>query len=140
FRYFSMLLWRDSHVDKHMLALCMIVMWRKTINFLFFLINMRRRPRAPLFPYTPLFRSGPEGGEAGGEIVAAGTPERVAGGDDLRSEEHTSGLQSRFDVVCRLLHEKKKKTTTGTLRRLRHTHRYQSRTETHSIPSYNTYS
>src|SRR3954468_22302913 len=66
---------------------------------------MRRPPRSPLFPYTTLFRS--DLGEArerldGERAIAA------RGRDDLRSEEHTSELQSRRDLVCRLLLEKKR--------------------------------
>src|SRR5690349_23398418 len=69
---------------------------------------MRRPPRSTLFPYTTLFRSRRERG--------AVQRHRPAGGDrqdrDVhapRSEEHTSELQSRRDLVCRLLLEKKKK-------------------------------
>src|SRR2546421_4226734 len=70
---------------------------------------IRRPPRSTLFPYTTLFRSrgvprprGCQAGPAGGH--------RAAGGLHLpRSEEHTSELQSRSDLVCRLLLEKKKK-------------------------------
>src|SRR5699024_12404320 len=59
-----------------------------------------------LFPYPTLFRSWPR-------VLAdpQGGPRRRAGGARLaRSEEHTSELQSRFDLVCRLLLEKKKLT------------------------------
>src|SRR5207253_3402740 len=70
---------------------------------------IRRPPRSTLFPYTTLFRSeaGPAQSEshpvpAGREIAAAAAP--------ARSEEHTSELQSRGHLVCRLLLEKKKKT------------------------------
>src|SRR5699024_12424165 len=86
-----------------------------------------RPPRPTLFPYTTLFRS-----MAGAAAVAAGiglfglvfagvsmtavqiseysaAASGLAGGI-LRSEEHTSELQSRFDLVCRLLLEKKKDT------------------------------
>src|SRR6266496_3271872 len=65
---------------------------------------IRRPPRSTLFPYTTLFRSG--GGPWGvppGRAVSAGHPHRTS-----RSEEHTSELQSRRDLVCRLLLEKKK--------------------------------
>src|SRR5438105_7373971 len=77
---------------------------------------IRRPPRSTLFPYTTLFRSGAR---------AAGTPRPSASRipapprtraaepppprHRLRSEEHTSELQSRVDLVCRLLLEKKKK-------------------------------
>src|SRR5690349_24112421 len=75
---------------------------------------IRRPPRSTLFPYTTLFRSDPlvvvVGGEAGdllpGRPGVAALPEaRLA----RRSEEHTSELQSRRDLVCRLLLEKRKK-------------------------------
>src|SRR2546428_3748000 len=79
---------------------------------------IRRPPRSTLFPYTTLFRSRPlPPSEA--HVVAktlAQTPVtgRLADGGTFhgrggRSEEHTSELQSRSDLVCRLLLEKKKK-------------------------------
>src|SRR5437868_11996341 len=73
---------------------------------------IRRPPRSTLFPYTTLFRSrrAPPPGRAG--AAHHGPPRR--GRPALRrgrSEEHTSELQSRFDLVCRLLLEKKKKKT-----------------------------
>src|SRR5438874_8117959 len=82
----------------------------------------RRPPRSTLFPYTTLFRS-PVGSwrkggptrKAGGQNHGQGTveqhryPRRV----QHRSEEHTSELQSRRDLVCRLLLEKKKRTVKG---------------------------
>src|SRR5437868_9316335 len=65
-----------------------------------------RPPRSPLFPYTTLFRSGAAGclpvSPARMRFRSAGP-----GGAAPRSEEHTSELQSRFDLVCRLLLEKK---------------------------------
>src|SRR5437867_5906620 len=78
----------------------------------FFFLMIRRPPRSTLFPYTTLFRSPrtsryapPERPEV--EIVL---PEPVPGaGAERRSEEHTSELQSPYDLVCRLLLEKKKK-------------------------------
>src|SRR5438067_5500544 len=66
---------------------------------------IRRPPRSTLFPYTTLFRS-PGGGRAGRGPAAAAVQRGLRPG---RSEEHTSELQSRFDLVCRLLLEKKKK-------------------------------
>src|SRR3989442_10662663 len=68
---------------------------------------IRRPPRSTLFPYTTLFRSRYAG--RGGDLVGAG-PELLAGADEVRSEEHTSELQSRPHLVCRLLLEKKKTT------------------------------
>src|SRR5258706_7114319 len=80
---------------------------------------IRRPPRSTLFPYTTLFRS---------ELRAKGVPEKYLPTDDcritlydgrtgepfqekisIRSEEHTSELQSLTNLVCRLLLEKKKK-------------------------------
>src|SRR5947209_13477650 len=70
---------------------------------LFFFLIIRRPPRSTLFPYTTLFRS-PRPGKP---------PPRPPGstwraGWTWRSEEHTSELQSRQYLVCRLLLEKKK--------------------------------
>src|SRR2546428_6389954 len=89
-------------------------------SYLFFFLMIRRPPRSTLFPYTTLFRSeahrhaGFETGveEAGQGRAAVGVPpivvdEEYADGG-TRSEEHTSELQSRSDLVCRLLLEKKK--------------------------------
>src|SRR5690349_22093989 len=76
---------------------------------------IRRPPRSTLFPYTTLFRSDAE--LVGGHVEDAleerrglGTA-RAAVRARRRSEEHTSELQSRRDLVCRLLLEKKKKKT-----------------------------
>src|SRR5437868_15251591 len=80
--------------------------------FLFFLM-IRRPPRSTLFPYTTLFRSlvnGRQRQPGSGVVYATDlilTADHVRGIN--RSEEHTSELQSRFDLVCRLLLEKKKK-------------------------------
>src|SRR5438445_7551337 len=73
----------------------------------FFFLMIRRPPRSTLFPYTTLFRSVFGAGGIGSVHLAnlADDP-RVSG---LRSEEHTSELQSRQYLVCRLLLEKKKK-------------------------------
>src|SRR4051794_41688064 len=75
---------------------------------------IRRPPRSTLFPYTTLFRSLPLVGlraraerPRAGELAVAGNTGLVA---DVRSEEHTSELQSPVHLVCRLLLEKKKKT------------------------------
>src|SRR5438874_10657026 len=82
---------------------------------------IQQPPRSTLFPYTTLFRSQHDLGVGG--AVAGGVrqrhrrerPQRLApphelrvGPNDERSEEHTSELQSRRDLVCRLLLEKKK--------------------------------
>src|SRR2546430_5326911 len=73
---------------------------------------IRRPPRSTLFPYTTLFRSGvghDELEDRGLEVPARGV-EPGGVGAELRSEEHTSELQSQSNLVCRLLLEKKKKT------------------------------
>src|SRR6195256_1843765 len=66
---------------------------------------IRRPPRSTLFPYTTLFRSRVVGEGFDRALVAAHRERRVGG--DLRSEEHTSELQSPMYLVCRLLLEKK---------------------------------
>src|SRR2546422_3248647 len=78
---------------------------------------IRRPPRSTLFPYTTLFRSPsrgrhyrrcPQGGDrTDGPLRPGARAPRQ--GDRRRSEEHTSELQSRLHLVCRLLLEKKKK-------------------------------
>src|SRR5690349_22560641 len=90
--------------------------------FVFFLM-IRRPPRSTLFPYTTLFRSqggGPVLNNAEKGYAWTTYPER-------RSEEHTSELQSRRDLVCRLLLEKKKKT-------LNTTHRKKIESRLYSLP------
>src|SRR2546429_5936041 len=71
---------------------------------------IRRPPRSTLFPYTTLFRS-TRTLEA---VDPVGNPEGCSSGcgkpGGFRSEEHTSELQSRLHLVCRLLLEKKKNT------------------------------
>src|SRR2546421_4771801 len=92
---------------------------------------IRRPPRSPLFPYTTLFRSAIPQAEAGdpwaagpapaepstpvGRLGGGGRPHlrelgrgRPSGPRITRSEEHTSELQSRSDLACRLLLEKKR--------------------------------
>src|SRR2546428_6697820 len=67
---------------------------------------IRRPPRSTLFPYTTLFRSRPR--RAKPSRPPKTTRQRLPSASS-RSEEHTSELQSRSDLVCRLLLEKKKK-------------------------------
>src|SRR2546430_3589064 len=75
-------------------------------TFFFFFLMIRRPPRSTLFPYTTLFRSptqttGPQVPHCASQTHSCKT---------VRSEEHTSELQSQSNLVCRLLLEKKKKT------------------------------
>src|SRR5438874_5357563 len=100
----------------------------------FFFLMIRRPPRSTLFPYTTLFRS---------LLLDLGwwvpgnknhlTP--VVG----RSEEHTSELQSRRDLVCRLLLEKKKKTNHSELiksyQKLPMPKHTKSHHQTHNLPT-----
>src|SRR2546422_5518092 len=93
----------------------------------FFFLMIRRPPRSTLFPYTTLFRSDQHAaGDHLGEFARDHLGDRATcslhqdpRGDAVlragrrvprRSEEHTSELQSRLHLVCRLLLEKKKKT------------------------------
>src|SRR3712207_7606347 len=95
----------------------------------FFFLMIRRPPRSTLFPYTTLFRSGGAPGRRAGASGGDGLDRRGSLGADraggrrgdrgalrrghrraeTRSEEHTSELQSRQYLVCRLLLEKKKR-------------------------------
>src|SRR2546429_5196897 len=72
---------------------------------------IRRPPRSTLFPYTTLFRSRARASSSSritpATASASGCTSRAP---SSRSEEHTSELQSRLHLVCRLLLEKKKKT------------------------------
>src|SRR5207253_10603969 len=72
----------------------------------FFFVLIRRPPRSTLFPYTTLFRSTAAGlTSAPRSLPSAGFPGSAE--QRARSEEHTSELQSRGHLVCRLLLEKK---------------------------------
>src|SRR5476651_2810316 len=82
----------------------MILLSPSFFLFLFFLM-IRRPPRSTLFPYTTLFRS--PAGQADG--LQRRRAVQQGGGSGGRSEEHTSELQSRQYLVCRLLLEKKTK-------------------------------
>src|SRR5687768_17632865 len=100
--------------------------------FLFFFLLIRRPPRSTLFPYTTLFRSSERvgaivvmivatlaakfvvhpsiaGGLMGRMLPVYAVPITLGPAFVARSEEHTSELQSRLHLVCRLLLEKKKK-------------------------------
>src|SRR5260370_42667114 len=86
--------------------------WEGSLGSVFFFFLMiRRPPRSTLFPYTTLFRSccpwrrAEEIARCGRWNVPDPGPHRA-----IRSEEHTSELQSHLNLVCRLLLEKKKNT------------------------------
>src|SRR3712207_8051210 len=97
------------------------------VFILFFFLMIRRPPRSTLFPYTTLFRSPSvsspsrrpvsRSARRSWTVVTSPSPARLSRGKMMRpdcspprrSEEHTSELQSRQYLVCRLLLEKKKK-------------------------------
>src|SRR2546429_6765453 len=109
------------------------------MTYFFFFLMIRRPPRSTLFPYTTLFRSEDAGHlerhfvrvhvvigpvvqlhlEVDDGIASHGTARRgfldAAARGPVRSEEHTSELQSRLHLVCRLLLAKKKNKTMMTL-------------------------
>src|SRR5690348_18137946 len=101
-----------------------------SVSFFFFL-SIPRPPRSTLFPYTTLFRSRaasvPPRPRRAGRYTAQPRLLHVVG----RSEEHTSELQSPVHLVCRLLLEKKKKTTRT------HPHRHQHHTRHPCYTPYN---
>src|SRR5258707_4627957 len=82
-------------------------------SLFFFFLMIRRPPRSTLFPYTTLFRSRHQPGKAPQRAehinVRTQVQRRVHPRTFRRSEEHTSELQSRQYLVCRLLLEKKKR-------------------------------
>src|SRR5690349_24393973 len=105
-----------SYIVLHVLCFCFDLPFLLFYFFIFFLM-IRRPPRSTLFPYTTLFRSQ----FRHVHHVRHGRPPQNSGNSAVklrfflnsegRSEEHTSELQSRRDLVCRLLLEKKKKKT-----------------------------
>src|SRR2546429_8107607 len=102
------------------LPFCLLFYTALNVTYFIFFLMIRRPPRSTLFPYTTLFRSSRP---SPGPITPASapakprriplsdacptTPGEISGGR-WRSEEHTSELQSRLHLVCRLLLEKKK--------------------------------
>src|SRR2546426_6988831 len=81
------------------------------LYFFFFFLMIRRPPRSTLFPYTTLFRS--QSADPNARLLwttgAFFAENRQSYLEQIRSEEHTSELQSPCNLVCRLLLEKKKK-------------------------------
>src|SRR5438034_4767439 len=105
--------------------LCLVIPFVYVYSCLVFFFMIRPPPRSTLFPYTTLFRSPTEFQAAGAprvyglKLYECSRPYKILQAEPstalssrppyLRSEEHTSELQSHSDLVCRLLLEKKKK-------------------------------
>src|SRR6478672_13457574 len=89
----------------HYMDVCMKSIAVLTFVFMFFFLMIRRPPRSTLFPYTTLFRSHPLRKRASSCL----RKETAAGRRHAEIGRATSELQSRSDLVCRLLLEKKKK-------------------------------
>src|SRR5438034_5400473 len=98
---------------------------------------IRRPPRSTLFPYTTLFRSRRSQTRPPPHPVRDARA-RSRAGPPLRSEEHTSELQSHSDLVCRLLLEKKKKKNTRNPMTINQRQQYSKQVSTailHTSPS-----
>src|SRR2546429_6362961 len=107
-----------------------------SLIFFFFFLMIRRPPRSTLFPYTTLFRSLFGRAKTNPNDVRGGP---IDGGHEFfflrfgpRSEEHTSELQSRLHLVCRLLLEKKKDNESDVIRHLQIHRSALYRTHTHA--------
>src|SRR5207302_9048471 len=100
--------WRILRLVSQITA-CGSERWTYYYHVTFFFLITRRPPRPTLFPYTTLFRSPPSNKPRSTATFSIPrfpiSPSRTAWD---RSEEHTSELQSRENLVCRLLLEKKK--------------------------------
>src|SRR5437868_15226463 len=101
----SLILFREDHHGRTLRPACP----EQQVPPLFCLLLVRRPPRCTLFPYTTLFRSGVRTHAVMFCHCSHASPAWSASRITPRSEEHTSELQSRFDLVCRLLLEKKKR-------------------------------
>src|SRR5256885_14707018 len=95
------------------ISCCLTHIWQMIVFLFFFFLMIRRPPRSTLFPYTTLFRSRlavmPSVSAASGALSALFHKNEAQPSGEIRSEEHTSELQSPCNLVCRLLLEKKKK-------------------------------
>src|SRR5438034_11839172 len=104
------------HISLHFsvyIVYCIFLYLSFFLLFFFFLM-IRRPPRSTLFPYTTLFRSR-NFLNSGLNFSDSRVVEENRRCLSMRSEEHTSELQSHSDLVCRLLLEKKKKNKQHTL-------------------------
>src|SRR5436189_1069278 len=122
---------------RSLLVRCLVISYISGVSssfrgFVVFFLMLRPPPRSTLFPYTTLFRS-----HVDAEGHLALRPRRDLGqiDVDVRSEEHTSELQSPMYLVCRLLLEKKKiRTLPGLLARQLNTRRCTHSYETDDVP------
>src|SRR2546430_13006038 len=92
-----------------LMYIILLLFYTDVPHLLFFFLMIRRPPRSTLFPYTTLFRSvlaKPFNEREVRHVLDSAWMQRV---NPVRSEEHTSELQSQSNLVCRLLLEKKKK-------------------------------
>src|SRR5437867_3425583 len=108
-----------------------------TLLFLLFFLMIRRPPRSTLFPYTTLFRSEVGAAQRHAQHLRYGINlsewfAQVYDTKGYRSEEHTSELQSPYDLVCRLLLEKKKHTK-------KHAQKLKSQNAQTTMNKHNTY-
>src|SRR5207302_8442386 len=108
-------------------------------HLFFFFLLIPRPPRSTLFPYTTLFRSDRDigavdrhAGDAERRPLMRDPGARQQGQGRRRSEEHTSELQSRENLVCRLLLEKKKKKN---IENKKKSSKREMNSKTHSISS-----
>src|SRR6266511_4692988 len=93
----------------------------------FFFLMIRRPPRSTLFPYTTLFRSRPAH-----RADRSGVRPSLKARRWPRSEEHTSELQSRENLVCRLLLEKKKISDEHAKHKTKHKRKHNKAHTTHT--------
>src|SRR3989304_7919868 len=97
-----------SPIHLHHSIICLsLSILRLSLFFFFFFLMIGRPPKSTLFPSPPLFRSHVVQLAAYCALVAETTGRRPSSRRLERSEEHTSELQSRLHLVCRLLLEKK---------------------------------
>src|SRR5438477_13114017 len=105
----------------YLLLLHLFISYTYYSLFSFFFLMIRRPPRSTLFPYTTLFRSrGWRRTTNMSQLICTNGwilfRTINSGANQLRSEEHTSELQSHVNLVCRLLLEKKKKKKKKTIK------------------------
>src|SRR5437879_10381526 len=105
------------------------------MSLLVFVFALVQPPRSTLFPYTTLFRSSPAGRNRCARPRSRRRPSPQRSVPPVRSEEHTSELQSPMYLVCRLLLEKKKETAVySCLGKLEREYDYTSVTDVPMIP------